>query len=670
MKTRLTGALAILALLALLAAASCAPAMPSPAVEQPTAGPDAEETTPPQSTQAPTNPAQPTPTRPGEPAPTAPVELRVVELEWPARLRLGESDVLRLALVPSADGYTARADFEEHSLATEEVPIARPPGYTLRAVARLDGPGFDISPTGDQALLVPAGETVTWRWSLSPLSPGRQRLTINLLLRWEPESGADRVARPPGEAQAFTQAIEVQVTSLLGLTRAQAGLFGALALILGGSLGAVALFTRRPKALSAPALQARAPNPALILEPAAGMAVAGEESRLLQALFQRYARVVLESEFLSGYSGARTFLCRPVLPDGTADAATIVKIGPREPVREEYANYERFVRDRLPPVTARIQHAPVTLNGGALAALQYTCINEPGRAPRSLRLALLSNPDPALLYRLFDTFGPHWWLQRRPFAFRAGLEYDRLLPPHLALVPATAAANLPAAGPDLPVGALCRLPTFTRLAPRADGRSFTLWVESPSGQPPQRLRWLHPEAPRAGQSARVIQNRAGLLAELTQGFHLLGLPDPLARLDGWLQTTLQGTRSTIHGDLNLENALVGPGGLVWLIDFAETREGHTLYDFARLSAEIAAHILAPRAGSPPAFLDLLQQGDPLLAAVEDLARRCLFDPQQPREFRLALALSCLGALKFGNLTPLARECLYLLAARQVAHLEG
>ena len=47
-------------------------------------------------------------------------------------------------------------------------------------------------------------------------------------------------------------------------------------------------------------------------------------------------------------------------------------------------------------------------------------------------------------------------------------------------------------------------------------------------------------------------------------------------------------RSIIHGDLNLENVLIGPGGMVWLIDFATTREGHPLMDFAHLEAEIIA----------------------------------------------------------------------------------
>ena len=37
-----------------------------------------------------------------------------------------------------------------------------------------------------------------------------------------------------------------------------------------------------------------------------------EEKGLLSSLFASYSRLVLENEFLSGYSGARTFLVRPV----------------------------------------------------------------------------------------------------------------------------------------------------------------------------------------------------------------------------------------------------------------------------------------------------------------------------------------------------------------------
>ena len=53
--------------------------------------------------------------------------------------------------------------------------------------------------------------------------------------------------------------------------------------------------------------------------------------------------------------------------------------------------------------------------------------------PASLRESLLTNPNPALLEKLFDTFGPNWWMQRRPYTFRLAQEYDRMLPAHCVL---------------------------------------------------------------------------------------------------------------------------------------------------------------------------------------------------------------------------------------------
>jgi Ser/Thr protein kinase RdoA (MazF antagonist) len=168
----------------------------------------------------------------------------------------------------------------------------------------------------------------------------------------------------------------------------------------------------------------------------------------------------------------------------------------------------------------------------------------------------------------------------------------------------------------------------------------------------------------------VTASRMGLLHDWTKDFERFGLPDPLEGLEGWLQTTLQGARSTIHGDLNLENILVGPGELVWLIDFAQTREGHPLFDFAHLAAELVAHVLAPRAGSLESFREMLLAGDePLLNAVEAISVRCLFDAARPAEFYRAAALACLGTIKYPNRSPLARQCLYLAAAWYVARAE-
>jgi len=101
-----------LALFALVLAA-CSPAPTSVPIQ--TGAP--QPTTAPFPTQAPaaTLPPEVTATQPSAPTPiptqaaptaTAVLESRVVELEWPPQMRLGDSDVVRLALLPSLDGYT------------------------------------------------------------------------------------------------------------------------------------------------------------------------------------------------------------------------------------------------------------------------------------------------------------------------------------------------------------------------------------------------------------------------------------------------------------------------------------------------------------------------------------------------------------------------------------
>ncbi len=601
--------------------------------------------------------------------PTPVVEQRMVELEWPPRLRLGDSDFVRLTLLPLPDGYTVTTEFPDHTTVTQTVQVQHESGFELAAAARLDGVAFEISPTEEQEYSLVAGQPVTWRWSLQPGRAGQQRLSVTLLLRWVPLPGS---GRPPRETVAFSRSLDVQVVSFFGLTRGQAMTGGLLGLFLGGGLSVVALTGVGQSARAA--LRVLDPNPALALELHPGLELVNSEAGLLRALFGRYARLVVESEFLSGYSGARTFLVQPVRMDGRADAYTIVKIGQPEAIQREFANYEAYVKDTLPPITARIQHAPVVLRGGDRAAVQYTFIAEPGRLPTSLRLALLAGPEPDLLFKLFDTFGPNWWMQRRAETFRLGREYDRVLPTHYVIEPASGRGrpldgrSAPAAT-DMTVGEMVTLRNFAQRERRADGVSLSLLGEPPPGQPPLRVRWLGLAEPN-GASGQVVATRRTLLEGFTAGMECFGLRNPLEEISALLDTSIAGTHSTIHGDLNLENVLVGPGDFVWLIDFAQTRDGHPLFDFAHLEAEIIAQVIAPQISEAGAYLTLLQ-GHPaeehaslaiLRNAIQEIAGRCLFNPSQPAEYTLALKLACLGALKFANLDAHQKHLLYLTAA--------
>ena len=54
-----------------------------------------------------------------------------MEVEWPWRLHLGDSDVVRLSLVPSSEGYQLTTEFPEHQTITQDVPVVRPTGKEM-----------------------------------------------------------------------------------------------------------------------------------------------------------------------------------------------------------------------------------------------------------------------------------------------------------------------------------------------------------------------------------------------------------------------------------------------------------------------------------------------------------------------------------------------------------
>ncbi len=605
-------------------------------------------------------------------------EYRVAELEYPSRIKLGDSDIIRVSLVPTRDGYLLTTDFEGNTTITQPVTIPRPVGYIVSAKAELSSIGFDIDRPLQTAPLR-EGERLDLRWTISPRQPGQQRLTLVLALVWTPADGS----APPTETQLFTQPISMQVASVLGMTSSQATQSGVAGLAIGAGLGALALFAGPRGRKLRQSLGVGVPNPKLVLEPQPSMRVSPGDSRLLQTLFRRYARLVLEREFRSGYSGARTFLALPIREDGRADAYTIAKISDKTSIQQEFDNFERFVKDTLPPITARIQETPQTVAGDAHnAILRYTFIGEPGKLPVSLREALLANPDPAPIHKLFDTFGPNWWMQRKPHAFRVAEEYDRMLPAHFSVERLDGARQVagvldgaqPPSSAMFSAGDVVQLKNFPLVERRADGSGFSLTGTAQPGQPALRVRFQMADVPAMlpePMIGRVVATRESLLNRYAAGLERFGLADPLAKLNGVLAESVQGTQSTVHGDLNLENVLIGLGGFVWLIDFAATRDGHPLFDFAHLEADVIAHVIAPQIANPRDYLNLADsapQFEALRAALRSTALRCLFNPSRPREYDVSLYLACLGALKYANLNAHQKHLLYLTAAQLAGRL--
>jgi hypothetical protein len=579
---------------------------------------------------------------------------------------------------------TITAEFPEHNVVTQSVALEQPPGYDLALGAQLDGLGFTLSPEGPQRQDWQPEEPMVWHWSISPRRSGQHRLTLTLTQLWLPQAGNTNPAR---QATIYSKGLDVQVSSFLGMNTRMVMMTGFLGLLLGVALNVPLIrYLRSDKPQeNGTGLQKRPPNEGLVLEPHPNITLNEDETTLLQALFDRYARLTIEVEFRSGYSGARTLLALPIHANGRSDAYTIAKIGERRSIENEYENYKQYVENTLPPVTARIQDRPVVVDGRSkapgtsdtsgrlkvrlveLAALRYTFIGEPGQRPISLRQSLLQNPEPELLEKLFRTFGPNWWMQRQPYAFRLLQEYDCKLPSHYILEPVTGKGR-PFDGRNSPVsydwqvGDTLALSNFDVVEVKEEGQRLSLEGSTQPGQAPLRVRWLGTAAP-DGAVGRVVATRDSLLAEWTADFDLLGLPDPLAALPELMNEQVNGMQSPIHGDLNLENILVGPGSFVWLIDFANTCDGHPMFDFAHLAAEIVGHVLTPGVETAEDYLALLREGGgPLLEALEKIAGQCLFNPDNLREYHLALYMSCLGALKYGNLDTQAKYRLYLTAA--------
>jgi serine/threonine protein kinase len=133
----------------------------------------------------------------------------------------------------------------------------------------------------------------------------------------------------------------------------------------------------------------------------------------------------------------------------------------------------------------------------------------------------------------------------------------------------------------------------------------------------------------------------------------------------------------IHGDLNLANVLVDPDARdVTLIDFGMARRDHVLHDLLRLEtgvvtwllpetlseADLPAEIICSlyeqvhNAVRRPGHLTAPQELHPtlrkafvILASIREMARECLFDPDNWGEYYQGLTLYLMGALKFRNL---------------------
>jgi len=98
------------------------------------------------------------------------------------------------------------------------------------------------------------------------------------------------------------------------------------------------------------------------------------------------------------------------------------------------------------------------------------------------------------------------------------------------------------------------------------------------------------------KAKEIFEGGSGLESFLQEA----GLKNPAEEIDTlferYAQVPIRIRHSIIHGDLNIDNFLIeclDATPQVWLIDFAKTRFGPTLLDFAKLETDVKTRILGP-----------------------------------------------------------------------------
>lgn len=452
-------------------------------------------------------------------------------------------------------------------------------------------------------------------------------------------------------------------------------------------------------------------NPSLIIENPHNIDLPAQAQTVLGAMFAAYGRVVVKAEFGGGFSGGRIFLVRPIRANGATELRTVVKMAPAGLIDQEWQAYRSHIHRRWPKI-AQVEGEPVVPQGSDWSGLRYHLVGEGVFEFQSLRQycreATPENIRFVLHERLFKATAQVLAHHRTEPDLHLQSSYDAILPVNLLVKPASSPADsvthllTPATVNkyELKPGDPVCLEGFvvTRLDPQNRSVTLNLPGWQTARAPAYMLRLKPVEAIdryQVGQvltqlEGTVVETRAGRLEqEVRQAFGPgldleadtltmpdgTALPNPLRALPGILAASRDVKVGTIHGDLNLENILVDPATRdVSLIDFAEAREDHLLHDFLRLETGVITKLLPEalhRANLGPGVIrdfyealhrtataapqPALQKPFEILLTLRKAVRPYLFNPDDWPEYYQGLVVYLLGALRFKELEPLARQ---------------
>lgn len=180
-------------------------------------------------------PTEELPSPPPQVAPPPAIqESRRLTLEYPPKIRTGDSDVIRLTLeVDTLGNVTPTAEVQGNFVTGGVVKIPNLyDTHNVVAEARLELAGPEIRP--EEAVSEPLlpGQSVTFYWSVRPLTSGTFRGTVWLFLNF-----IDKVSGAESRKPISAQPVQIESTNFLGLTGSVARTAGGVGSVIGAVLG-------------------------------------------------------------------------------------------------------------------------------------------------------------------------------------------------------------------------------------------------------------------------------------------------------------------------------------------------------------------------------------------------------------------------------------------------
>jgi hypothetical protein len=448
-----------------------------------------------------------------------------------------------------------------------------------------------------------------------------------------------------------------------------------------------------------------------------------EQLLILRRAFYGYGHIRIERWLTGGYSGASLLIVTPIRADDREDSPVVVKIDHVDAILDEARRYESLVKSKLPAMTARLEDKPVTVETSNLAAIKYTLVAGYDGVPQDLR-AMMHHWSGETLgswlkKELFPVFGRIWWQQTRPYRFQAWQEYDWLLPPILTLEwikdtkapPGSPTLRLPIKRSKLQrmeYGDIITVENFVvqKVYPERNAiqlavghgtdaaRAYKIEVREVDltgsthyrGEVIEKLvgRIWKTRSEILVSALRALEPDFDPAAETipTHSESPEYLPNPLLHYDTLLDTYVSGSLCTIHGDLHPGNIMVGPNNSAFLIDFAHTRDGHAVFDWAALETSLLSDAVMPTFGSswddarvvlqqmirlnqntrqPDKTMPVAQSLDAIVH-IRDIVKDCLTSNNTWAEYFVALAFCGLRAITWETMPAAGRRLLFLISA--------